>query len=292
MKNAIISTVCTAFLAAGMLPSVPASASSESAVCSGIFGDADHNGCVDVADAQHVLISYVNALAQGEKIPAADDPDSDVNFDGLINVKDANIILRHYCESFAGNEPLWSVFLASPDLQKIGGFSLPVSTEAGFQDALKQSMIIEIGTARGKAGETVTVPVYISGVPILAGFQLYMESSSALSLLDLRSDFASQLILNADSSYVRNLQKSIIVWSSDRGDNLLVKDGSVLCELIYQIPEDAAAGTVYPVTLDPDTMFVTVSDETEHEIIPFTASESEQNEGFLFMEIKGAVIVA
>ena len=60
----------------------------------------------------------------------------------------------------------------------------PIQVERAF--ALR-GMYLEIGCASGKPGETVTVPVYVAGVPALAGFQLSVFHEQPLKLLDIES---------------------------------------------------------------------------------------------------------
>lgn len=72
------------------------------------MGDANGNGEVSVEDTQTVLIDYVTALSKRETISAETDPASDTNFDGIIDIEDASNILQYYCNTLAGNKPLWS----------------------------------------------------------------------------------------------------------------------------------------------------------------------------------------
>ncbi|MBR6716782.1 MAG: hypothetical protein IKI77_00340 [Oscillospiraceae bacterium] len=268
MKRTMIRTICAgcaAVLALGICPAFGASAAAEPAFSFRALGDANNDGKVSSIDAQDVLVAYVEALAQGEKIPASDDPATDVNMDGVIDVKDANSILQYYCQTLAGNQPLWSDYRAVSEVEGYQHYNLETN-EYEFLTAGKEGMFIEIGVASGKAGDTVTVPVYLSGAPILAGFQFYLNNSSGAQLTGVRTTFAKQIGEDLEDTYVTNPDPEwgAIVWVSSKGKNLNAKNGMVIGEYTYQIPEDAQPGTAYQLSLDKEnTMFITSGEEFE-----------------------------
>jgi len=76
----------------------------------GMLGDVDRNGDVTSADAQIVLVHYTEVFAGNEgRIPPELYPLADVNGDGNVSVTDAQSILKYYVNNkLSGNDVPWS----------------------------------------------------------------------------------------------------------------------------------------------------------------------------------------
>ncbi len=85
----------------------------------GLKGDADNDGDVDVADVQEVL-SYYAAISAGMDYMFGSNeeehnyifPYADVDEDGDITITDAMLILTYYSRRAAGMNPTWDELLA------------------------------------------------------------------------------------------------------------------------------------------------------------------------------------
>ena len=252
MKPLKLRAICAAFAAVLTLTLCPFSASAESTVLDTFrsMGDADGDGVVSVTDAQSVLKTYVNALSRSEKVAASTDPASDTNMDGEINLLDASNILKFYCRTMAGDKPLWSEFR---DVSKIDG--------CYGRDYELEGMFLEIGVASGKPGDVVAVPVYLSGVSLLAGFQLFINQSGGTELINIHDCVGrtpmekvtyNNSVTNPDAEW------GCLVWISSSSHNVKFEDVAILAEYLYRIPEDAEPGTVYSLSIDKQlTSFIT-----------------------------------
>ncbi len=277
-KLKALCAACASVLALSIAPAFSASAAGEFTYRS--MGDIDGNGEVSVDDAQSVLLAYVKSVADCEALPASSNPPADTNLDGVIDILDATNILKYYCHTLVGDKPMWSEYRAvsektgtqSPvyktvDYELPDGSVLSVNVpteETVFTTYGKTGMFIEVGVASGKAGDFVTVPVYVSGCPDIAGFQFFMNQSGDAQLKGIQSNIDEILgdpipsapVWNPDPEY------GALVWCSARGENLSMANGTVIGEYIYQIPEDAKAGDVFTLTIDKEnTLFVTSGDE-------------------------------
>lgn len=282
LKLKALCAACASVLAVSICPVFQASAVTNSFRS---MGDADGNGKVSVEDAQTVLINYVTALSKRETISAETDPASDTNFDGIIDVVDASNILQYYCNTLAGNKPLWS------DYRKVSsvtgqrgwkydyeivdyviedGITLPVVKEKlteVFREYGKKGSFIEVGVASGKPGDYVSVPIYVSGMPLLAGFQLFIHEAGDAELTDIRcniNDIINSSIPSHDAIVNPDPNCGAMVWAE--AQNAEIPDGSILGEYIYKIPEDAKPGSVYSLSLDrTESKFITAGWELSPE---------------------------
>lgn len=271
------------------------------------MGDANGDFKVSVDDAQSVLLSYVQSVSDERTIPAEEQPQADTNLDGVIDIIDASNILRYYCRTLVGDQPLWSEFRSvsevtgerkpsyeTRDYWLESGEVIPVSvqTDTEFLTYGKTGMFIEIGAVSGMPGEYVSVPVYLSGVPLLAGFQLFVNNVEGMTLqevvglpdTDLYGDtyFSNQPVTNWEEDW------GCSVWVSRGGQNVEFKDGSVVAEFVYQIPADAKSGTVYPLVIDEtETKFVTNGSELE----PGVYEADTHSTYYQFTILNGAVMV-
>ncbi|MBQ8687674.1 MAG: hypothetical protein IJ512_03870, partial [Ruminococcus sp.] len=74
------------------------------AVDTGLTGDADKSGAVDLSDASEVLSVYAN-LAAG--ISVEENAAADVDQNGAVDLADASLILSYYAQNAAGLNPTW-----------------------------------------------------------------------------------------------------------------------------------------------------------------------------------------
>ena len=271
------------------------------------MGDTNGDFRVSVDDAQSVLLAYVQSVADERTIPAAEIPQADTNLDGVVDIADASNILRYYCRTLVGDQPLWSEFRSvsevtgemrpsyeTRDYWLESGEVIPVSvqTDTQFMTYGKTGMFIEIGAVSGMPGEYVSVPVYLSGVPVLAGFQLFVNNAEGMTVQQVNG------LPDADlygGTYITNPPVTnweedwgCSVWVSRGGQNVEFTDGSVVAEFVYQIPADARPGTVYPLVIDEtETKFVTNGNELPPGVY-------ETNPGatyYQFTILNGAVMV-
>ncbi len=102
----------------------------------------------------------------------------------------------------------------------------------------------------GKPGETVEVPIYVFGDPGTAGIQLAFDIDPALTLsaIDRGKAYKAEPTVNL------NTEKPIFVLATNQGYNATAQDGSVLAKLIFQIPTDAKAGSVFSIDIASECM--------------------------------------
>ena len=233
-----------------------------------IMGDLTGDCKVTMEDAKKALdiavagrIGLTDRNANGENNPA------DIDMNGMIETMDALAILRYFCQSLVGEQPLWS------EIRKItyvdGTECAPkIDQETGEYVHLpfeKRGMYLEIGCAEGKPGEEVTVPVYLAGIDSIAGFQYYQMAPACLKLTEITSELGvSQryeqdengesriTILDENAEYVGavNLFSGAFVWVAPGCDNMSLTDGIILANYTYKIPEDAKDGEHYVLSLD------------------------------------------
>ena len=270
----ILGTICASAIALSMCSMFSATASAASAVR--IMGDLNNDLVVDAQDAQTTLGIYADALSGLSSDDVNDDNEAgDINMDGKISVEDAASILSYYCQTLVGGQPLWADFRTvsyedgtgfSPQYvtdPETGEMTLdengnPVVLKSGRIYALR-GLYIEAGCASGQAGETVTVPIYVAGLPKLAGFQLTVKHELPLKLTKIYSDIDKQEGWNPEDEFIANPNaaedQGILVAA--QADDISLKNGFVIGEFTYQIPEDAVSGTHYAIEIDPSwTMFV------------------------------------
>ena len=300
----ILSTVCASAIALSMCSMFSATASAASAVR--IMGDLNNDMIVDAQDAQTTLGIYVDALTGLGSDDATDKNETgDINMDGKISVEDATSILSYYCQTLVGGQPLWADF-RTVSYQNGNGFLThekidpetgePVLDENG-KPVLEMSnrifalrgMYVEIGCAAGKAGETVTVPIYVAGVPELAGFQLTVTHELPLKLTDITSKINEQP--GWDAKYECSANPSAAdnqgILVAAQANNISLADGFVIGEFTYQIPKDAASGTHYAIEIDPSwTKFVSKD-------CTYTAADGKhiENGAYQYTALSGVVTV-
>lgn len=244
-----------------------------------LMGDLDKNHTVDVGDAQGTLNLYVEALAGNSEANAdMESGIADINMDGTLTVEDAQYILEYYCQTLTGDAPLWADIrqLSYQDntveeyfrTDENGDLLLdsdgnPIPKYGSESYFTLHGMYIEIGCAKGKAGETVTVPVYIAGLPALAGFQLKVVNEVGPHLCGMASQLKKDYpdldpIWNYNLNEADDPDDQIGLIVAAQAYNAQFKDGYILCELSYQIPDDAESGTFYGIDVGTDyTMFIT-----------------------------------
>ncbi|HAM68975.1 MAG TPA: hypothetical protein DCP68_05115 [Ruminococcus sp.] len=279
----LMSAVCAAAAALTVCAAMPLTASAEANTLK-LTGDFNNDKVIGAEDAQSTLVLYAEAVA-GISDGAVDEATEqlDIDMDGKVSAADAEYILHYYCQTLVGDKPLWAeirslsyadgtafygneareVYLKDENgdyvLDENGQF-VKVWQEA--QEAKLKGMYIEIGCASGAAGETVTVPVYLCGLPKLAGFQLLIQHDLPLELVEIKSnleqhpqwtDFEdNEAILNPNFSE----NEGCVVAA--QAHDITVQDGYVVAEYEYQIPEDAKTGDVYTISVAPYyTKFIT-----------------------------------
>lgn len=269
-----LSALSAAALFAGGLTALPANAAS--AQSAHIMGDLDGDTHITITDAKQTLDVYVASLAQlsDNDVTTQTNP-ADIDMNGYIEMADAIAILRYFCQSLAGDIPLWS------DIRKLSYhdgteynpyfISEDVASDYEAMPFEKRGMYLEIGCAEGKPGETVSVPVYIAGIADFYGFQYFQNTPEGLTLTDIRSDLGIRVngITHGDptdySVGVGNLENGAFVWADANAVNLDVKQGMVIAEYEYQIPEDAQAGDTFVISANnAQTMFVTCDDDSPY----------------------------
>ena len=102
-----------------------------------------------------------------------------------------------------------------------------------------------IGDVCGAPGESVTVPVYVYNDKGTAGLQAYFEYPEALKLTDIAMDeenYAYELMpttnLANPATYAFGQEQNLVPENGD---------GSVMTNLVFTIPENAADGTTYDI---------------------------------------------
>lgn len=274
LAGALTLSLCTAFAAPLSASAVIASAPR--------MGDLDSDYKVSVEDAQGTLMLYVDSLT-GNVSGEADQANgaADVDMDGKITASDAQLILQYYCQTLVGNKPLWAdirelsyndgtnfyQYFATDDdgnpILDAKGQPVLVKPNANRPFELK-GMYIEVGCATAKAGDTVNVPVYIAGLPALAGLQLKLVNSAGIKLTDMTSTVRADYEWKSDPLFNTEFDANagVMVTVQEQGENVAFKDGYVLCTLTYQVPKNAKAGN-YTLAVDPTyTKFVTTACES------------------------------
>lgn len=298
----ILGTICASAVALSMCSMLPASASAAGTVT--IMGDLNHDMVVDVADAQEALMHYVKSMSHlADDSINSDTEAADINMDGIISLEDASNILSYYCQTLVGGQPLWAEF-REVSYEQGGNFAPIPAWDYEKNDILldengtpvmkprtfgRTGLYIEIGCASGEAGETVTVPVYVAGLPQLAGFQLSVFHELPLELLDITSEINKQPGWNPIDKPISNPHaddnQGIIVAA--QAYDISLEDGFVLCEFSYKIPEDAEPGAHYGITVDQSwTKFVTSEGSTYEDY-----SKGVESDSYQYTSLSGVVTV-
>lgn len=241
-----------AVLAACSIPMMSASAAGVESVR--LMGDINKDNRVDVSDAIDSLQLYnLNLVDLAENTVNDDNYGGDIDMNGQVDLNDTIGILTYYTLTNANLNPLWA------DLRRssyVDGQSYYGNTDPEKQHYFeKTGMYLEIGCASAKPGETVTVPVYIAGITDLAGLQFFMSTPDSLTLDDVNTD----LPISESTGKTWNPDNGAFVWAQERGNNLSVTDGTVICTYTYTVPETAQKGDFFLLTQDAEhTMFVAV----------------------------------
>lgn len=271
---AALSAVCTAALA---MTGTGLSASAEAAPGKvRIMGDLDGDLCVSAGDAQATLNLYVDSLI-GKASADADmeNGTADIDMDGKITAADAQSILNYYCRTLVGGQPLWAEYreqsyVGQEDQNETGKYiedaegNLILNPAYEKQQALfgKSCMYLEVGCASGAPGEQVSVPIYVSGASHLAGFQFYLNNSSAIRIDSIDTDNV-YLYDQEDPLWgtetTEDGERGILVWVNAGGRNVEVTDGTIIGYYNYIIPEDAESGSFIPLTIDEQNSIFVLS---------------------------------
>lgn len=251
----LLSAVCAAAISAGFFGMLPVSAEETAGIR--LMGDLNNDMAVAADDAQLALLLYLDGITgNADNSATAENGVADINMDGVIDAGDSQNILRYYCETLVGEQPLWAEFrdVSYQDGTGYYGHENPVFTLTG--------MYLEIGCASGAPGETVEVPVYVAGLSRIAGLQMFMITPDELPTLDIQSpvpdDYGIGVTTNPDAG--------AFVWANAR--DISIADGYVIATYTYQIPEDAEPGIFYPLTVDTsETAFVTVDDYWQYTLL-------------------------
>ena len=247
MKKHMLSTLsaaCAAVMSICALGTTPASAANTK-----IMGDLTNDLLIDAKDATEALRIYNYQLLEiTDAAVNADNCPADIDMNGEINAKDANSILRYYAETLVGGQPLWADMRQTSYVDRI-------STDVDANPFRLTGMYIEIGCASGAPGEEVTVPLYVAGLNGLAGFQYTQITPDGLALTKIISHTDE---LEDEEIGVNNPAAGALVWTTLDGLDIEIKDGFLLAEFVYQIPEDAQPGENFVITADTEyNRFVT-----------------------------------
>lgn len=249
-----IGTVCAVAAAASCMAPFTASAEVTPAGANiARMGDADNNLLVNADDANIVLCTYLDGILNDEDIQTTEENAAlDTTLDGVINADDANTVLSYYLKDMMGEKPLWA------DLREVSYVEQVPLSDSPF--ALKD-FYVEVGCAEGAPGEQVTIPVYIAGADALAGFQYFMQpegleidsiqcklDNTKVSIIDKNGSteyFTGDATPDDDYSIcLANTEAGVIVWINSDGCNTTFKDGTIIAEYTYTIPEDAKSGDI------------------------------------------------
>ncbi|MBQ8905191.1 MAG: hypothetical protein IJY85_02350, partial [Ruminococcus sp.] len=104
----------------------------------------------------------------------------------------------------------------------------------------------EVGKVAANAGETVSVPVYVSGDTGTSGIVVSLEADDRLS-------YAGQADGNAyTGDVVWNSEDLYWVFSTGEGEEQTAADGAVMFTVDFKVPENAQAGDEFPISLNVD----------------------------------------
>lgn len=264
LKSLRIAAVCCAALCAAVSGGTGAmAADTVKTQTVHITGDLNNNLKAEADDATDALTLFAYSCAGLESNETTDRyRNADVDQDGIISAYDASVILTYYVQKVSGHDPLWA------DVRD----PLSVTDTAAERIDERRPVYLEIGSVTGRAGEEVTVPVYIAGADKLCGFQLYQLIPDGMGISDIHSLIGNQAEWNPQAEIydlvvpdnetqepelVSRATCGALVWVNDGGENLDISDGQKIAEFTYKIPENAASGQNYVLTCDEEmTKFV------------------------------------
>lgn len=191
-------------------------------VTQGVLGDVNGDGSVSIADVVLLNRSVLRLITLSDTAKKL----GDVTGDGSISIADVVKLNRYVLKLIT--------VLASPA-------NRAVDDVVNFR-AVPAS--ISVGTVDGKAGQTVTVPVSISGNPGIAGYCLKVNYDA--NTLTLNSITAGSLI-SGNGTFTVNSKENIAGWYTS---NNLLEDGELM-ELNFTVKENVAEGNI-PVSVSLD----------------------------------------
>ena len=271
-----ISAVCAAMMISGGAALLPASAAEQSAVK--LMGDLNGDCKVTMEDAKKTLdIAVAGRIGLVDNKVNAENNPADIDMNGTIETMDALAILRYFCQTLVGDQPLWSDIrkLTYHDGTEFSPILVDETVEYEQLPFEKRGMYLEIGCAEGKPGEEVTVPVYLAGIETLNGFQYFQSAPERLTPTNITSDLGVTTFCYLDENGapktdhlvdvesgeyvgVANTYSGAFVWTAPRGEDITLTEGIVLANYTYKIPEDAKEGEVFVISVKPEkTMFGT-----------------------------------
>lgn len=107
---------------------------------------------------------------------------------------------------------------------------------ANYTTPVSDGIVYTIGTVKGQPGETVEVPITISGDTGTAGMVLELQADAGLTI-------KRRVAGNAyEGAPYWNPKTLTYVWATENGRNQVAADGAVLATLQFTIAEDAANG--------------------------------------------------
>ena len=135
------------------------------------------------------------------------------------------------------------------------------TTEPVWQDSpkvLDECFYWNINDVAGKAGETVTVDVFVYGDPGTAGVSAWFGYDQALEMTAMNRGkaYKSSPTVNPEC------YPACLAFANTQGGTVCADDGKVVVSLEFKIPSNATAGTVYPVYI-----YQKYDDETETEVV-------------------------
>ena len=297
-----IAAALTASAAAlGLCSAFPASAEAQIH----LMGDLDGDLKVTAVDAQIALTLYADAMSgKADNTANNENGNADIDLNDVIDVADAQSILNYYCQTLAGNQPLWAEFRAVS--YHDGSDYTPMSAQTGERVANDQpftlkGMYVEIGCAEGAPGETVTVPVYIAGAKDLVGLIMFIDPPAGLEPVAITSkldeDFElwhptpEQMDGDEYCPYTTYAPKGSFLFADI--NNIHPQNGYVLAYYSYKIPEDAQSGTVYPLCLNTaKTAFSAYRPSGSTEPEPLEGSDSSTTTPhYQYTNLNGVIIV-
>ena len=142
-------------------------------------------------------------------------------------------------------------FNSIPLTVKINAENTDEKWEDSYEIAGKGHYII-LGNVCGAPGEDVSVPVMIYNDPGTAGFQFFFSYDQRMTLKEYE-DPLDNYAYRCDPQVSADAYPASFVFGG--ANTMKAQNGSILTNLIFTIPEDAAEGTVYDVDFykgDPD----------------------------------------
>ena len=280
----ILSAVCAAAMLSGGLAMIPASAAEVKSAK--VMGDMTGDLRVTIEGAKAALdLSIAGEIGLADTEVNEESNAGDIDMNGIIETTDALAIMRYFCQTLVGDQPLWSEVrkLTYHDGTEFDPCYEPDHGAEGKEKHLpfeKRGMYLEIGCAEGEAGEIVEIPVYLAGIEGFAGFQYFQNTPEEVILTDIRSSLGldkydangNRIKGDDDAGYsdengntwtgCANLANGAFVWAAADNKPVDAQKGEIIATYYYQIPETAQKGDLYVISADTEsTMFVTWNDD-------------------------------